>query len=99
LWARRERREKRAERVAGHKNLIFSLGMPSGQGALPRPRELRVLSNVSRVIMSARVREGTNRHRKVLGTYRLHDEKSPSESRNQSEITRFSALGREVTPS
>jgi hypothetical protein len=61
LWARRERREKRAERVASGKNLIISLGIPSGPGALPMPSELRVLLNVSRVIMSARVREGSPR--------------------------------------
>ena len=35
MWARRERREKRAERVAGGRNLIISLGIPSGPGALP----------------------------------------------------------------
>jgi hypothetical protein len=37
------------------------LGIPSGPGALPVPSELIVLSNVSRVIMSARVREGSPR--------------------------------------
>jgi hypothetical protein len=58
---RRERREKRAERVAGGKNLIISLGIPSGPGALHVPNELRLLSNVSRVIRSARVREGSPR--------------------------------------
>ena len=61
MWARRERREKRAERVAGGRNLIISLGIPSGPGALPVPSELRVLSNVSRVIMSASVSVGSPR--------------------------------------
>jgi hypothetical protein len=42
LWARRERREKRAERVAGDRNFITSLGIPSGPGALPVPSELIV---------------------------------------------------------
>jgi hypothetical protein len=42
VWARRERREKRAERVAGGKNLITSLGIPSGPGALLVPNELMV---------------------------------------------------------
>jgi hypothetical protein len=58
VWAKRERREKRAERVAGGRSLMISLGIPSGLGALPVPSEVIVLSNVSRVIMSARVREG-----------------------------------------
>jgi hypothetical protein len=56
LWARRELREKRAERVARGRNFIISLGMPSGPGASPVPSELIVLSNVSRVIMSASVK-------------------------------------------
>jgi hypothetical protein len=37
------------------------LGIQSGPGALLVPSELRVLSNVSLVIMSARVREGSPR--------------------------------------
>jgi hypothetical protein len=40
---------------------FFSLGIPSGPGALPVPSELIVLSNVSRVMMSARVREVSRR--------------------------------------
>jgi hypothetical protein len=57
LWARRERREKRAERVARGRSFMISLGIPSGPGALPVSSEFIVLSNLSRVIMSARVRE------------------------------------------
>jgi hypothetical protein len=57
LWARRERRERRAERVARGRNFMISLGIPSGPGALPVPREIIFLSNVTQVIMSARVRE------------------------------------------
>jgi hypothetical protein len=41
----RERREKRAERVAGGRNLMISLGIPSGPGALPVPRELKKKCN------------------------------------------------------
>jgi hypothetical protein len=33
LWAKRERRAKRTERVALCRNLMISLGMPSGPGA------------------------------------------------------------------
>jgi hypothetical protein len=61
VWTRWERREKRAERVALGSNFVISLGMPSGPGALPVPSELTFLSNVSRAIMSARVREGSPR--------------------------------------
>jgi hypothetical protein len=50
LW---ERREKRAERVARGRNVMISLRIPSGPEVLPVPSELIVLSNVSRVIMSA----------------------------------------------
>jgi hypothetical protein len=56
LWARRERREKSAERVARGRNFMISLGIPSGPGALPVPSELSVSSNASRVVMSASVR-------------------------------------------
>jgi hypothetical protein len=48
-----------AERVASGRNLNISLGMLSGPGALPVPSELIVLSNVCRVIISARVKEGS----------------------------------------
>jgi hypothetical protein len=36
LWARRERRKKRAERVDGGRNFMTSLGIPSRPGALSR---------------------------------------------------------------
>jgi hypothetical protein len=58
---RRDRREKRAERVALGRNFMISLGIPFESGALHLPSELTVISNVSRVIMSARVREGSPR--------------------------------------
>jgi hypothetical protein len=51
---------EREEGGAGRRSRV-SLGIPSGPGALPVPRELRVLSKVWRVIMSARVREGSPR--------------------------------------
>jgi hypothetical protein len=40
---------------------MISLGMPFGPGVLQVPSELTVLSNVSRVIMSAKVRKGSPR--------------------------------------
>jgi hypothetical protein len=45
-----------AERVVRGRNFMISVGIPFGPGALPVPSELIVLSNVSRVIMSASVR-------------------------------------------
>jgi hypothetical protein len=61
LLARGNRMEKRAERVALRRNFMISLGIPSWPGGLPVPSGLTILSNVSRVIMSARVREGSPR--------------------------------------
>jgi hypothetical protein len=40
---------------------MFLLGIPSGLGAFPEPREWTVSSNVSRVTMSARVTVGSPR--------------------------------------